>query len=369
MKFVKGMSSQDYIEKVRENFKNNDIFENILRKSNFETMKTVKEANRDFVVASVKYLDSASAKVRRGYRPQQGNPFEIESEEKKALNKSFNCRTKEKQNIFNPNTYNNVKGYNLFIYNLMDADFDAQLLVEPNLQSNFEVMVDLYNSFIEVRKGCYLGHYENVVLFVNTNNGKIYRIGDRDMLKFFKAGVTGFEKCGNIYCVVTKEWSIGPIIENGELVEGIWLEAAQQNTPKKPYNIIVFRNRKDGQKGIKIYNHVILLLAKYGIDAIKFLLSKGGMVSCDHKDENKTNNDSSNLDLICRPDNVSRAREKDDEKRQILYEYNLNNYFEYIDNSFKGTTEKEREERQNARDMFWNVVFQGSKAKDIILAA
>lgn len=367
MKFEKGMSSERYLSEVKENFKNNDIFEEIVKKSNYSSMCDVNKANRDFVLASIDYLENARFKISKGFTPSQGNHFELESEERKVLCKKFNCRTKERQNIFNPQYYNGVKGQNLFIYNLMEAVFDASLLVEPNMQNKFEVMVELYNSLVEVKSGCYIGYFESAVLYVDTVVGKIYRIKNHSIKKELKKGIIGFRKQNNdIY--VRIPFNSFRVIEKGELVEKLWVEAAIQNSPSRPYNIFYLRGKTPEHKALRVHNHEIILLAKYGINAMKYTLSKLSMVACDHVDRNKKNNHPNNLEMICRVDNVPRALLQDEEEKNLLYSYNLNDYFEFIENCLKDISPEE-EEKQKAKDIFWNVVFRSKQAKEIILAA
>lgn len=173
MRLTERMGTEGYLKNVRKDFKKGTVLQSIIENSDYTTIEEAKKANPEFVQAAVDYIKYAERLVQHGYIPPQTGKVTDSSEERKALQKAFTLDTTDKIKMFCPEWY--MTAHELFIYHLLEAVFDASLLIEQGAARRFEETVDLYKSFYTVKEveGWVFAYYDRTILFIDLNKGRI----------------------------------------------------------------------------------------------------------------------------------------------------------------------------------------------------
>ena len=145
MRMSKTKTAEGYLKDIRTAFKKGVVLRNLVENSAEETIEQAKEANPEFVKAAIDYIKYAEILVQQGYVPAQSGKVEQASEERKALVRAFTLDTTKKIKLFQPDWW--LTGHELFIYHLIEAVFDASLLIEQGAARKFEELVDFYKTF------------------------------------------------------------------------------------------------------------------------------------------------------------------------------------------------------------------------------
>lgn len=341
MKISERKSVKGYMKDIRKEFKSGKVLENIIKKSDIGTVEAVKKANPDFVKAAIDYIKYAERKVQQGYVPVQSGKVVESSEERKAVEKSFTLDTESKIKLFRPDWW--MTAEEMFIYHLIEAIFDASLLVEQGAARKFEELVDLYRTFkpIEEVEGWYFAWYGISVLFIDTLNGRIYRADNRVVRdKISKSKIKGIErvKIQNKVCyeLVLENGTRVSLMTDHRLTSGLWsAETILKDNKKEYYQIhLQDRDNETGRPAVQFPAHTLLLLARFGLNTVKHMVQKDSLITCDHVDMVGNNNVLSNLQLVTRRDNCLRAKAKSPIVKKFVCSYDLGNFWDFIEKSF-----------------------------------
>ena len=222
MRLTEKKSVEKYLQEVRKEFKAGRVLEDLLETSAVESVEEVKKACPDFLKAAVSYIKLAEVKVQQGYIPTQAGLVCDSYEERKQLQRTFTLDDMQKIKVFYPDWW--LSGYELFIYHLMEALFDASLMIEQGAERKFRELVTLYRSFKRVEEvdGWYFAIYEKSVLFINTLSGKIFSLKKSRVTKFISdVGIKEInrenEKGDVFYFLVLKDGRKVPLMKNQNL--------------------------------------------------------------------------------------------------------------------------------------------------------
>ena len=367
-------SYKGYMNHIRKEFKQGKVLENIVKKSDAGSLEAVKKANPDFVNAAVGYIKYAERLVKQGYEPLQYGKVVDSSEERKAVQKSFTLDTASKIQLFRPDWW--MTAEELFIYHLIEAVFDASLLVEQGAARKFEELVDLYRTFkpVEEVDGWYFAWYGISVLFIDTNRGRIYRADNRVIRdKISKSRIKGVERVrfGSKLCY--ELWLENglkfPLMTDQKLTNGLWSIENILKDNKKEYIQIHLQDRDNitGRPAVQFPAHTILLLARFGLNTVKHMVFKDSLITCDHVDMVGNNNVLSNLQLVTRRDNCLRAKAKNPIVKDFVCSYDLGAFWDFIEGSFNIDKFELKIRQENIRN-YWNEVFMSKTVEEVLAA-
>lgn len=371
MRLTERMSTEGYLKNVRKDFKKGTVLQNILENSDFTTVEEAKQANPEFVKAAVDYIKYAERLTQQGYTPAQTGKVTDSSEERKALQKAFTLDTTDKVKMFYPEWY--LTAHELFIYHLLEAVFDASLLVEQGAARRFEETATLYKSFYTVKEveGWVFAYYDRTILFIDLNRGRISTASNRAVRdKIGDSGIKGFKRTTEqgkvVYSVVLEDGQVISLMKDQKLSTSIWSQCHTLKDSKKEYYQICLKTRvSDDEPMVQFPAHMLLLLAQYGINTVKHMLSKDGLTTCDHVDMTGNRNTLSNLEITTRKDNKLRACSKDPITKQIVSSYNLASFWEHIEKSFNLNKIDVKIKRENMLE-YWGQVLKEQTVEEIL---
>lgn len=372
MRFSNKKSVEGYIKTVRAEFKKGTVLEDILKKSAAESVEAAKKANPELVKAAVDYILYAESKVMKGFSPSQAGWVEDSCDERKALQKAFTCDTEEKRKLFKPDWW--LTGYNLFIYHLLEAVFDASLLVEQGAERKFGELVEFYRSFFKDDESVnnFFAFYDKKVLYIDVQHGQVFSVCHsviKDRIR--KRGIKGFErvetKWGLEYHLVYKDGTTQLLKWRDRLLDTAFKKEHILKDNNKAYYQVVLKpaDLEQKQPAVQLPAHIILLLAEYGLDAIKQTICKDSLITCDHVDMCGNNNKIWNLQLVSRRDNTLRAKCKNDEVLKNVYGYDLGAFYKYIEGTFQ-MNKKEVKFQQDYTREFWEGVLKEKSALEVL---
>ncbi|WP_324823575.1 hypothetical protein [Sinanaerobacter sp. ZZT-01] len=371
MRLTERMSTEGYLKNIRKDFKKGTVLQNILENSDFTTVEEAKQANPEFVKAAVDYIKYAERLTQQGYTPAQTGKVTDSSEERKALQKAFTLDTTDKVKMFYPEWY--LTAHELFIYHLLEAVFDASLLVEQGAARRFEETATLYKSFYTVKEieGWTFAYYDRTILFIDLNKGRISTASNRAVRdKIGDSGIKGFKRTTEqgkvVYSVVLEDGQVISLMKDQKLSTSIWSQCHTLKDSKKEYYQICLKPRvSDEEPMVQFPAHMILLLAQFGINTVKHMLSKDGLTTCDHVDMTGNRNTLSNLEITTRKDNKLRACSKDPITKQIVSSYNLADFWQHIEQSFNLNKIDVKIKRENMLD-YWGQVLKEQTVEEIL---
>ena len=373
MRLTEKKSVEKYLQEVRKEFKAGRVLEDLLETSAVESVEEVKKACPDFLKAAVSYIKLAEVKVQQGYIPTQSGLVCDSYEERKQLQRTFTLDDMQKIKVFYPDWW--LSGYELFIYHLMEALFDASLMIEQGAERKFRELVTLYRSFKRVEEvdGWYFAIYEKSVLFINTLSGKIFSLKKSRVTKFISdegiKEITRENEKGDIfyYLVLNKGRKI-PLMKNQNLTD-IWHLETRLKDFKKQYQNVVLKDYDLETKtpAVQVPSHIIILLARFGINPVKHLILKDSLITCDHLNMEPSQNSINNLEMVTRKDNLLRAKSKDVSIKRCVYSYNLGAFWEFIEGSFKMARSEVRM-RKEIMTEYWTPILKEKAAEEILLA-
>lgn len=372
MKLTDRKSVKGYMKDITAEFRKGTVLEDILLNSAYDTFEQAQQCDPVFVKAAVAYIEYAQRMVLSGYTPEQEGKVQESSEERKAVLKAFTLDSVKKIDLFRPEWY--ISAQELFIYHLVEAVFDASLLVEQSAYRRFEEIVTLYRSFTKVEdvEGWTFGYYGNTIIFIDTCKGLVWKVTHpvvKGKIKEF--GLKGIERqeINNevYYNAVLGNGRTIPLMRNYRLVGGSWSRCKSLKDSKKNYIQVVLECRQDnGRPACQFPAHTLLLLAEYGINTIKHTIIKDGLFTCDHVDMQGTNT-LLNLELTTRKDNKLRAASKDEDILSAVNSYNLFDFFKKVDSSFNDD-KVDIKNKQYAMRYYWEELLQTKTAHEILTA-
>lgn len=367
-------SYKGYMNDIRKEFKQGKVLENIVKKSDAGSLEAVKQANPDFIKAAVDYIKYAERLVKQGHEPAQYGKVVDSSEERKAVQKSFTLDTVSKIKLFRPDWW--MTAEELFIYHLIEAVFDASLLVEQGAARKFEELVDLYRTFrpVEEVDGWYFAWYGISVLFIDTLQGRIYRADNRVVRdKIAKSKVKGIERVRFqrkiVYELVLENDLRVSLMSDQKLTNGLWSLENSLKDNKKEYLQVHLQDRDNitGRPAVQFPAHTILLLARFGLNTVKHMILKDSLITCDHVDMVGNNNVLENLQLVARRDNCLRARAKNPIVKDIVSSYDLGLFWDFIEQSFNIDKFDLRLRQENIKN-YWNGVLKSMTVEEVLAA-
>lgn len=373
MKITDRKSVQGYMKDIRVEFKKGQVLKHIIEKSDVGTVEAAKQANPDFVKAAVDYIKYAEKLIKEGYNPCQYGKVIYSSEERKALQKSFTLDTAAKIKLFQPDWW--LSAEELFIYHLIEAVFDASLLIEQGAARKFEELVDLYRTFTKVDEveGWTFAWYGKSVLFIDILKGRIYRADHRVLRdRIAKSKVVGIQRVRDrksvVYELVLENGQRYPLMKDQHLTSGVWtIERTLKDNKKEYYQIHLQDRQENGRPAVQFPAHIILLLARFGINTIKHTILKDSLITCDHVDMTGNHNALENLQLVTRRDNCLRARGKDPIVKRIVCSYDLGSFWQFIEQSYN-INKIDLRMRQESYKEYWNKVFETSTVEEVLAA-
>lgn len=374
MKLSERKTVQGYMKDIRAEFKKGLVLQHILENSDVGTVEAVKQANPDFVKAAVAYIKSAERLVKQGYSPCQCGKVVDSSEERKALQKAFTLDTRAKINLFRPDWW--LSAEELFIYHLIEAVFDASLLVEQGAARKFTELVDLYRTFTKVEEveGWFFAWYGKSVLFIDVLKGSIFRADHRVLRdKISQSKIVEIQRKKSkgkiVYELVLENGQRYPLMTDQHLTLGMWsIERILKDNKKEYYQIhLQDRDNITGRPAVQFPAHIILLLAQFGINTVKHTISKDSLITCDHVDMTGSHNDLSNLQLVTRRDNCLRAKAKDPIVKQMVCSYDLGSFWQFVEQSYNINKIDLRMRQENNKE-YWSKVFKTSTVEDVLIA-
>ena len=374
MKITDRKSVQGYMKDIRKEFKQGLVLKHIIEKSEVGTLEAVKQANPEFVKAAVDYIKYAERLVKQGYEPIQCGKVVDSSEERKAVQKSFTLDTVSKIKLFQPDWW--MTAEELFIYHLIEAIFDASLLVEQGAARKFEELVDLYRTFrpVEEVEGWYFAWYDKSVLFIDVVKGRIYRADNRVLRdKIAKSKIQEIKRVRErnkvVYLLVLENGQKFPLMTDQNLTNSAWsFEKILKDNKKEYYQIhLQDRDNETGRPAVQFPAHTILLLAQFGLNTVKHMIIKDSLITCDHVDMVGNNNVLSNLQLVTRRDNCLRAKAKDPIVKNIVCSYDLGAFWRFIEQSFNINKIDLRMRQENIKE-YWAPVLANNSVEQILVA-
>lgn len=371
MRLTERMGTEGYLKNIRKDFKKGTVLQNILESSDYVTVEEAKQANPEFVQAAIDYIKYAERLVQQGYIPTQVGKVTDSSEERKALQKAFTLDTTDKIKMFYIEWY--MTAHELFIYHLLEAVFDASLLVEQGAARRFEETVDLYRSFYTVKEveGWVFAYYDRTILFIDLQKGRISTASHRVLRD--KIGASGIKEIKRtteqgkvVYSVVLSNGDVIDLMRDQKLSTSIWTPCHTLKDSKKEYYQICLKARvSDDEPMVQFPTHMILLLAQYGINTIKHMLLKDGLFTCDHVDMIGNRNILINLEITTRKDNKLRACSKDPITKEIVSSYNLVDFWQHVENSFNLNKVDVRIKKEHMID-YWSQVLKEKSVEEIL---
>ncbi len=331
------MTVDGYIKRVKDDFKKGVVLKKVLYGSSPSTLSEIQNAMPDFLEAAVGYIKLAENLYKQGFVPEQKGLCTPSSAERKMVVKTFSINSAERRNLFYPAWY--TTSYELCVYQLLEAIFDASLLVEQSAQRRFRELVDLYRSFVPVKQygDCCFSINPQCVLYIDMDNGCVYRFTDEDVLN--ELNLIGAK--GVLYEAILPSHVDGYFLKlnNNKIIElmtdGVLNEKFEKcNFIKdytKDYVQIILQPRVGETPAVQFPVHIVLLLAKFGINTMKHFLLKDGLMTCDHRDMHGGNNILQNLCIASRKDNKLRATGKNKEVQEYVCNYNLKSFFNHIE--------------------------------------
>lgn len=353
MHITSKMTANRYIKKVRDKFKKGIVLDDVLLGTSMESLEEMKKANPALLCAAVDYIKLAEQKVQEGYIPPQVGKSGKSSPERKRLEKAFSCDTKAKIELFRQKPFGTI--YDSLPYQLLEATFDASLMLEPLAEKRFKEMWSLYNSFVEVYDGdgkkCFLSAYGGNVLLIRPSKGKVYRLPascyKKNPIKgidyeVHPRGINGLylQYKDTVYSSLL--WDDDYKRFNRNFTNCSVLKDKQH----KLYYQVVVKNQTDTASAIRFNVHTLLILATQGLDVAKHLILKDSLITVDHVDGVGNHNSLYNLELVTRRDNKLRAVAKDDEVMQNVCSYDFTEFFEFIKSCF-------RMNKHDVEDILW----------------
>lgn len=375
MRMSKTKTAEGYLKDVRIAFKKGVVLRNLVENSAEETIEQAKEANPEFVKAAIDYIKYAERLVQQGYVPAQSGKVEQASEERKALVRAFTLDTTKKIKLFQPDWW--LTGHELFIYHLIEAVFDASLLIEQGAARKFEELVDFYKTFEEIEglEGCHFAYYGRSVLFIDTGKGRICRADNRVLRDAIAASSIHSirmvkDKSRTSYELVLMNGRVFTLMTDGRLTSGMWtVERILKDNNKEYYQIhLQDRDNEKNKPAVQFPAHIILLLAQFGINTIKHTILKDSLMTCDHVDMSPQNNEISNLELVARRDNLLRAKAKDPIVKQMVCSFNLAQFWIYIENSFNLNRADVKIKKEALSD-YWNTELKTRSVDEVLAVA
>ena len=371
MRLTERMSLEGYLKNVRKDFKKGTVLQSVLQSSDYTKVEEAKQANPEFVQAAVNYIKYAERLVQQGYIAPQTGKVTDSSEERKALQKAFTLDTTDKIKMFYPEWY--LTAHELFVYHLLEAVFDASLLVEQGAARRFEETIELYRSFYTVKEveGWVFAFYDRTILFIDLNKGRISRVSHRVIRdKIGNSSIKGFKRAAVegkvVYSVVLEDGQVIDLMRDQKLSTSKWSPCHTLKDSKKEYYQICLKARmSDDEPMVQFPAHMILLLAQCGINVVKHMLSKDGLTTCDHVDMTGNRNILSNLEITTRKDNKLRACSKDPITKEIVSSYNLVEFWQHIENSFNMNKVDIKIKKEHMAD-YWGQVFKEKSIEDIL---
>ena len=337
MYLKENMSVDNCIELIKKDFRDGNVLRNVLYRSAPSTLIELQTAMPDFLEASIAYIKLAENLVKDGFVPEQKGICTPSSEERKAVIKSFSINSEARQKLFSPTWY--ITSYEWCVYQLLEAVFDASLLVEQSAQRRFREMVDLYRSFVPVRQfgDCCFSINPTCILYIDLDNGCVYELIDDEILN--KLNLIGAKEVTYETDLPAQKNMYYLKLKNDEkielMVDGVLSEKFNKcNFIKdytKDYVQIRIQPRIGETPAVQFPVHIVLLLAKFGINTMKHFLLKDGLITCDHLDMHAGNNLLQNLALVTRKDNKLRATGKDKEVLEFVCNYNFKDFFNHIE--------------------------------------
>ena len=367
MKLSNKISVDGYMRKIRTEFKKGIVLKNIIENSAEETIEQVKQANPKLVKAAVDYIKYAERLVKQGYIPPQKGIVQGSTEERKALQVAFTLDTREKIKIFQPEWY--ITAYELFIYHLVEAVFDASLLIEQGAERKFRELVTLYRTFYRIpeRDNCFFAYYDRSVLFIDSRKGRILRLDSRLVRDCIaKSPIKEIKKEKQEYRLVLESGKTFLLMQNGKTC-GMWVNKRILKDHSKEYFQIhlKFRDVDSDTPAVQFPAHILLLLGEYGIEPIKHTILKDSLLVCDHVDECPQHNGVDNLELITRRDNTLRARAKDPSIKKTVSSFDLGRFWEHINQSFNLDKMDIKMKREALFD-YWEEVLKEKSVEEIL---
>ncbi len=378
MRFEDRMSVNSYVNKVRVLFKKGKVLEDILMGSSEDTIDSLRNSCPEFYENALNYIKYAEKQVQNGFIPSQEGKSMESTEERKALNKSFTLNTQEKVAAFTPNVF--ITAHESFSYQLLERVFDASLMVEQSAIRRFEELVELGKSFVELEdeKGCYFGRYGNMMVFVDTNRGLIFR-GTSSLLK--KAieirGYDRIERTVEWNDILKKDVSFYELVfkdgtrmtlRRNQNVTYIFEKCQALKDNKKSYYQVILQSATDDRPKVQMSSHVMIILAKYGINMAKYLILKDSLFTIDHLNMCGNCNKISNLEITSRIDNKLRAC-GNDEVQTIVYSYNFIDYWKHIEHCYTCMDKKDIRFKKNYLKELWTEVLKEKTAEEVLMVA
>lgn len=374
MKVSDRKTIQGYMKDIRKEFKQGLVLKHIIEKSDVGSVEAVKQANPDFIKAAVDYIKYAERLVQQGFEPCQCGKVVDSSEERKAVQKSFTLDTASKIKLFQPDWW--MTAEELFIYHLIEAIFDASLLVEQGAARKFEELVDLYRTFKKVDEveGWFFAWYGKSVLFIDTLKGRIYRADNRVVRdKIAKSKIQEIKRIRErnkvVYLLVLEDGKKFPLMTDQNLTNGLWsFEKILKDNKKEYYQVhLQDRDNETGRPAVQFPAHTILLLAQFGLNTVKHTIIKDSLITCDHVDMVGNNNVLSNLQLVTRRDNCLRAKAKDPVVKKMVCSYDLGMFWRFIEQSFN-VNKIDLRMRQESIKEYWTSVLTDTSVEQILVA-
>lgn len=368
MKLSNKISVDGYMRKIRADFKKGIVLKSIIENSAEETIEQVKQANPELVKAAVDYIKYAERLVKQGYIPPQKGIVQGSTEERKALQVAFTLDTREKIKIFQPEWY--ITAYELFIYHLLEAVFDASLLIEQGAERKFRELVTLYRTYYRIpeRDNCFFAYYDRSVLFIDSRRGRILRADNRVIRDTIaKSPIKEIKKEKQEYWLVLESGKKFLLMTNGKLSSGAWVnKRILKDHSKEYYQIhLKFRDVDSDTPVVQFPAHILLLLGVYGIEPIKHTILKDSLLVCDHVDVCPQHNEIENLELVFRRDNILRSRAKDPIVKKNVSSFNLGRFWEHINQSFNLDKIDIKMKREALSD-YWEEVLKEKSVEEIL---
>lgn len=375
MFITKKMTVDGYIKRVRDTFKKGTVLESILKGSSKDSIDELRECNSEFLKAAVDYINLAQIRAKQGYIPEQYGLNTDSTEERKMLNKTFTVDSEVKRKIFYPEWYDTA--FENCTYQLLEAVFDASLILEQSAERRFRELWGLYNSLVEVKDELgntnYFSTYCDYILYISVTEGVIYRLNDALVKAVKKYGIEDFKVYRNLEFgtddvkLIIKGFGEFNLIENGIRHRMVPCDMVKYN--KRDYLQIVLKEKVDTEHPRVQFNvHLVLILAKFQLNTAKHLLMKDSLISVDHLNMNPKNNTFSNMQLITRRDNKLRAVSKDERVRKAVYGYSLDYFFTHIENCFK-MDKKDIKFKVDYLKEYWDEKLLSSTAEELLLTA
>ena len=186
----------------------------------------------------------------------------------------------------------------------MECIFNVSIFREQGIQRRFTNLYNISKNIFEFKEGEYFLYAKPHIYYVDAYRGRILKC-KKQILDF-----EGFDgDCYNVYYNAKKK------IYDDRMLVGYWVDAVHNKKSGGKngtvYKYVNFSGKEYidtyGGKTFDVPAHQVIMLCWYGLNAMKFCIGSGSLLTIDHIDGDAFNNSIFNLAMISRVANAKKG--------------------------------------------------------------